>query len=322
MQILKFIAVTALIILLLVLLLSFVLYLIVFYSPKRNKYDEEYHIPSGKIYEPYHDFILTWMKNYRILPHKEFTIRSFDGLTLYANYYEYSPDAPIELMFHGYRGTAERDLSIGIQRCFSMGRNAFIVDQRASCRSDGNVISFGINEHRDCLSWIDFVISHFGTDTKIILTGISMGASTVLMAAGHTLPSNVAYVLADCGYSSAHDIIKKCIRQLHLPANLLYPFIKLGARLYGHFNLDESSPLEAMNKCQIPVVFIHGLADDFVPHEMSIENYEACQSPKKLLLVPDAGHGLSYLFDQEAYINVLMEISVISGLEPKNLHSA
>lgn len=290
------------------LLLSFILFRMIFYIPDRDPDDDKFYYPQGKIYEPYNELLMTWMKNYRTMPHEVFTIKSFDGLTLYANYYEYSPDAPIELMFHGYRGTAERDLSVGIQRCFSMGHSAFIVDQRASSRSDGNVISFGINEHRDCLSWIDFVISHFGSDVKIIPGGISMGASTVLMAAGHPLPPNVLYIMADCGYSSAREIIKKCARQLHLPANLLYPFVKLGAKLYGHFDLEEISPLEAMKKCQVPVVFIHGEADDFVPHEMSVTNYEACQAPKKLLLVPGAGHGICYMADQKGYVGALLEI--------------
>ena len=143
----------------------------------------------------------------------------------------------MEIMFHGYRGNAERDLSGGIQRCFALGRSVLLVDQRTSCGSEGNVISFGINEHRDCLSWVDFAVKHFGPDIKIILTGISMGASTVLMAAGKELPKNVVGVLADCGFSSAREIIKKCARDLKIPADLIYPFIKLGAKIFGHFNL-------------------------------------------------------------------------------------
>ena len=310
----KTIAITALFLFFFILLFTYVLFRIVFYMPNRDPNDEKFYPPSGKIYEPYNDFLMTWMKNYRSFPHETFSIQSFDGLTLYGNYYEQEPDAPIELLFHGYRGTAERDLSIGIQRCFSMGRNILIVEQRASGKSGGNVISFGINEHRDCLSWIDFVISHFGNDVKIFLGGISMGASTVLMAAGRPLPPNVIYVMADCGYSSAKEIIKKCCRQLHLPADILYPFIKLSARIYGHFDLDETSPIEAMKNCKVPVVFIHGEADDFVPHEMSVQNYEACQTPKKLLLVPGAGHGVCYMLDQEGYKGALEEIAREAGL--------
>ena len=299
---------------LLIVLLSYLLFHLVFYVPNRNPDNKDYLLPSGKIYQPYHETMMTWMKNFRTFPHKVMTIQSFDGLTLYGNYYEYQPDAPIEIMFHGYRGTAERDLSVGIQRCFSMKRNALIIEQRASGRSQGNVISFGINEHRDCLSWIDFVISHFRKDTKIILTGISMGASTELLAAGTKLPDNVIYVLADCGYTSAQDIIKKCIRQIYLPANLLYPLIKFSAKLWGRFDLDESSPIEAMKNSSVPIVFIHGTRDTFVPCEMSQRNFDACQSEKNILLIPDAGHGISYLVDQDAYIKILMDFSKKYGL--------
>lgn len=307
----KLLSITMIIILALLLfifLLTYILFRIIFYVPDRDPNDDSYRIPKDKKYEPYVELLVKWMKNFRTMPHEVFSITSFDGLSLYGNYYEYEPGAPIELMFHGYRGTAEHDLSVGIQRCFSMGHSALIVDQRASSRSGGNVISFGINEHRDCLSWIDFMVSHFGPDVKIIPGGISMGASTVLMAAGHPLPPNVLYVMADCGYSSANEIIKKCARQIHLPANFFYPFVKLAAKIWGHFDLEETSPAEAMKTCKVPVVFIHGEADDFVPHEMSIKNYEACQAPKKLLLVPGAFHGVSYITDKEGYINALLEV--------------
>ena len=157
--------------------------------------------------------MVAWMKEARKLVTEEFSIVSFDGLRLYGKFYEYEPDAPIELMFHGYRGSAERDLCGGVQRCFALGRSCLIVDQRTSEKSEGHVISFGINERRDCRAWVDFAVEHFGPDVKIVLTGISMGAATVMMAAGEPLPANVIGVLADCGYTSAKDIIKKVIRQ-------------------------------------------------------------------------------------------------------------
>lgn len=83
------------------------------------------------------------------------------------------------------------------------------------------MISFGINEHKDAIAWANFAANHFGPDAKIILTGISMGATTVLMSAGKNLPPQVVGILADCGFSSAKEIIKKCARQLHLPADIL-----------------------------------------------------------------------------------------------------
>ncbi len=300
----------------LVLLISYICYRIVFYAkPTAPLGPDEYDIPHGQIYEVYRDAMIAWQKEVRQLPREEVSITSFDGLKLYGKYYESVPGAPIELMFHGYRGSAERDLCGGVQRAFALGRNVLIVDQRTSGRSEGHTITFGVNEHRDCLAWVDFMLRHFGSDVKIILTGISMGAATVLMAAGKELPSNVVGVLADCGYSSAEAIIKKCAREMKLPPTLVYPFIRLGARIFGHFDLDETPPVEAIKNCKLPVIFFHGDTDDFVPWEMSRENYQACTAPKRLVITKGAGHGLCYLVDPQEYLENLAEFFTENGVK-------
>ena len=291
-----------------VLLIAYICYRMAFFALRKQKAPSDgIEIPEGEIYEPFRPKMEQWARQTRTLPHEEFSITSFDGLPLHANFYEFAPGAPIELMFHGYRGSAERDLPGGVQRCFKAGRSALLVDQRCSGKSGGNVITFGINEHRDCLAWVDFAVNHFGPDVRIILTGISMGASTVLMAAGNPLPENVIGILADCGYNSAKDIIQKVIGQMGLPPKISYPFVKLGARLYGHFDLEETSPEEAMKKCTLPVIFFHGENDDFVPCEMSRICYDACASRKRLVTIPGAGHGLSYAIAPEAYLTALRE---------------
>ena len=304
----KIVLCVLIVIVLLVLLICYGCFYLAFYSP-RNKSDnaEEFPIPPGEIYEPYRDKMVAWMKEVRALPHEDVSVTSFDGLTLRGRYYEYAPGAPIELMMHGYRGDAERDLCGGVQRCFALGRSALIVDQRGCGRSDGCIITFGIKERKDCHTWIDFMLEYFGPDVKIILTGISMGASTVLMAAGEELPPNVIGVLADCGYSTARDIIKKTIRDMKLPVNLAYPFVKLAAKIFGHFNLEETTPLEAMKHCKVPVIFFHGEGDDFVPCYMSKENYDAYSGVKKIYTVPGAGHGLCYLVQPDEYLETLRE---------------
>ena len=291
-----------------ILLIAYICYRMAFYSRNLEKaQSDEPDIPTGKAYEPFREQMETWVREARATSHEEMQITSFDGLKLTAKYYEYAPGAPIELMFHGYRGTAERDLSGGIDRCFKLGHSAFIVNQRSSPGSEGHVITFGISEHRDCLSWLDFMLHHFGSDVKIILCGISMGASTVMMAADKPLPPNVVGILADCGFSSAKDIIKKVIRYRKLPPALVYPFVKLGARLYGHFDLEETTPVEALKNASVPVIFFHGEDDDFVPCEMSRINYEACTSRKKLVTIPGADHGLSYSVAPEKYLDALRE---------------
>lgn len=291
-----------------ILLISYICFRIVFLVPKRVIGPLDYvELPEGEIYEKFHPQMQKWIAEARALNPKKFTTSSFDGLKLSGKYYEYSPNAPIELMFHGYRGNAERDLSGAVQRCFNLGRSAFIVDQRGSCESEGNVITFGINEHKDCLSWIDFLINKFGKDIKIILTGISMGASTVLIASGCELPCNVIGILADCGFTSAEAIIKKVSKQMKLSPTLTYPFIKLGAKIFGKFDLDETSAIEAVKKSKTPTFILHGEDDDFVPCYMSRELYDSCAARKRLFTVKGAGHGLGYLVDTDGYMREIKE---------------
>lgn len=312
----------AAIIALLILGICYYCYRTAFYVKEEEKIPKErYSIPEGEIYEPFRDSMIGWMKETEELPCQEFSITTFDGLTLYAKYYEYAPDAPIELMFHGYRGNAQRDLCGGVQRCFHLGHSAFIVDQRASGKSEGNVITFGIRESRDCLRWVDFMVKHFGKNAKIILCGISMGAATVLNAAGNPLPDNIIGVLADCGYSTPADIIKTVIRQMGLPANLAYPFVKLGAKLFGKFDLEEVTPLDSVKNIRVPVIFFHGEADAYVPCEMSKHNYDACKSKKQLVTIPGAGHGLCYLIAPKLYLSSMREFFGEEACANNNVYS-
>lgn len=292
----------------LILLISYICYRIAFYAPPRKPLPEgTIEIPEGEIYEAHREKMENWVRKMWTMERQSFEITSFDGLKLHAKFYEFAPGAPIELMFHGYRGSAERDLAGGIERCFRVGRSALIVDQRTAGESDGHVITMGICERRDCLSWIDFTIEHFGPDVKIILTGISMGASTVLMAGGEQLPPNVLGILADCGYTSAKAIMYEVIRKMGLPPKPSYPFVKLGAKIFGHFDLEETSPLEAVRRCKLPVIFFHGEDDDFVPCYMSVENFEACGGRKRLVTIPGAGHGLAYAVEPDRYVEELYD---------------
>ena len=288
-------------------IIAYICYRIAYYNPKKKNRDPSWiDIPFGEIYEPDRDTMTAWVRWTRKLPHEKVEITSRDGLKLRGKYYEYAPGAPIELMFHGYRGNAERDLSGGVARSFALKRSVLMVDQRSCGDSQGNTITFGIREHEDCLAWVDFAVHRF-PDCKLILTGISMGASTVLMAAGKGLPENVLGVLADCGFSSAREIMLSVIRQMKLPPKLSYPFVKLGAILYGGFNPDSYSAMEAMKTVKVPVLFIHGESDDFVPCDMSRKLYEACVSKKRLVTVPGAGHGLAFPVDENGYLLALEE---------------
>lgn len=228
-------------------------------------------------------------------------INSFDGLKLHGRYYHVKDGAPLDIQFHGYNGNAMRDFCGGNKISRESGHNSLLIDQRAHGMSRGKTISFGINERKDCLSWVRYAVERFGEDTEIVLSGVSMGAATVLMASDLGLPKNVKAIVADCGYSSPKTIINKVMRDSGLPDKLMYPFVWLGAMVFGKFNLTESSAVSAVSESDVPILIIHGGADDFVPCYMAEEIYKACRSEKKLLIVPGAGHGMSYLVDKDLY---------------------
>lgn len=298
------------------LIFLFICFMLVFYSPKRRALGEnEFDIPKGDIYEVFRDEMIAWTRDIRKMPRKTYEIKSADGLTLRAKYYEYEKGAPIELLFHGYRGSAERDLCGAVHRCFHLKRNAFIVDHRASGESDGHIITFGIKERLDALRWIDLIIKEFGEDVKIMITGISMGAATVMMLGNEELPKNVICSLADCGYTSPKEIIIKVLRDLRLPPRIFYPAIKLSAKLFGRFDIEEATAMDGVRKCRLPIIFIHGAADDFVPCEMSERLYEASISEHKALVLFDGvGHGLAFPADSEKYYRELMKFEDEHGL--------
>ncbi len=293
---------------LLILLAALACFFLAFYSGKRKILaQDEYDIPAGKIYEPFRETMTAWQKQMRALPQEDVEIVSHDGLRLRGKYFESVPGAPIEIMIHGYRGSGERDMCGGVPRAFSLGRNVLMIDQRAAGRSDGHIITFGVKERLDVADWVDYVCDRFGPEQQIILTGISMGAATVMLCSEMPLPENVVGILADCGFSSAPDIIKKVLRQLHLPIWLFYPLIRLGARLYGGFDPERSRPIEAVKNARIPIIFIHGENDDFVPCSMSHDCHGACASRKAILTVPGAGHGLAFPVAPDDYLSALNE---------------
>lgn len=302
-------------ILVLALCLLLVCFFLVFYIPTRHPEKDPYPVPQGKPYEPYHEKMREWLKAVDALPQEQVSITSFDGLTLRGLYFEQAPGAPTELMFHGYRGSARRDLAGGVIRRMALGHNVILIDQRAGGASDGHITTFGIRESRDCLCWVDYAVQRFGPDCRLILTGISMGASTVLMAAGNPLPPQVVGVLADCGYTSARDIMYHVMQQLRLPPALLYPLIRLSGRLFGGFDIEDAVPRRALAQCTVPVIFYHGEEDAFVPCHMSRENYDACAAPKRLHLIPGADHGMSYPTDPEKYIAALREMRILWGID-------
>ena len=273
-------------------------YRIAFYSPKKGR-DKISTFASHK-YDPYRKEINRLFCQLSGRPYEEVSIVSFDGLTLFGRYYHVKDGAPLDIGFHGYRSSALTDFAGGSELSFSMGHNLLLIDERAHGRSEGRTITFGIQERWDVESWARFAVERFGADVQIILYGVSMGAATVLMAAGLDLPENVKGIIADCGFTSPWDIIKHVAKdRFHLPPFPLMYMVNLVSEIIAGFGLKEVSIPEIMKRNKIPVLFIHGDADDYVPMWMTIKNYEACAAPKELYIVPGAGHALAFSKDME-----------------------
>ena len=266
-----------------------------------NPNDDVFTIPDNDQYRDNRDFMVSIIKELNDIPYESVTITSHDGLKLFGRYYHVTDDSPVFIEFHGYRSMGIRDFCGGDRVVRSLKHNTLIVDQRAHGRSEGNTITFGIKERRDCLSWIEYVLNRFGDGTKVFLIGVSMGAATVLMASELDLPKNVVGIMADCPYSSPWEIISKVGKGMHIPTPLAYPLVLLSARLFGGFDLNETSAVEAVKNTNVPILLIHGEDDRFVPCDMSRRIAEACASDITFITFPEAGHALSYIIDEKRY---------------------
>ena len=265
-------------------------YRMAFSVPKQPEADL-FFLPDTAQYTPFREVSAKMIRAALAIPYEDVWITSRDGLRLHGKLYPGTPGAPVQLLFHGYRSAAERDFCGGLQEARKGGCSVLLVDQRAHGKSQGRCLSFGILERYDCLCWVQYAIGRFGPDCRILLYGMSMGAATAPAAVEWETPA---------------AILQRELRQRGYPFFPTYALVRLGGLLFGGFDLEQASAAEAMERCRIPVLLIHGGDDRFVPCTMSRENYDRCASPdKRLLIVPGAGHGLSYLVDRQAYLAAL-----------------
>lgn len=295
-----------LIIIIIILGISYYTFRIAFLAPPHLD-TNHYFTPEGEQYDEVREGIRKSVARMAERKYDPITVTSFDGCKLFARYYHAADNAPVQILFHGYKSSSLLDCSGGTYLANCLGHNAIVVDQRSHGQSSGNVISFGIKERKDCLCWIQYAIERFGKDVPVILSGLSMGAATVLMATDLDLPKNIKGIIADCPYSSPKEIIMKVGKEMHFPPRLMYPFVWLGAFIFGHFNLSESSALEAIKNCEIPILILHGDADELVPCQMSQALQTSGASDITLELFPNAGHGLSYIIIPDKYEKVVLK---------------
>jgi pimeloyl-ACP methyl ester carboxylesterase len=186
-----------------------------------------------------------------------------------------------------------------------MGFNILLVDQRAHCKSEGKYITYGVLESRDVLSWIEFLNKQYRPE-QVIISGISMGASTVLYALSLPLPKNVKGVIADCGFTSPAEIIAKVGKDAYkINAKPLIPIMDLFCKTIGKFSITKHNTTDCVKKTKLPIMLIHGEKDTFVPCEMSKRAFAECGTNCRLFLSKEAGHGTSFLNDTDALLDEL-----------------
>lgn len=252
-------------------------------------------------YGKYYNCILAsdeWLKAHHA---QDVYITSDDGLKLHGFWIPAENPRGTILLAHGYRSTMLVDFGLAYAFYHALGMNILVPHQRAHGESEGRYITFGVKESEDFLRWIHFHNETFGKH-QMILSGMSMGASTVLFLADKELPSNVKCIIADCGFTSPWTILDKVYRSVtHLPSGLSLWAADLFARVFAGFSLTDKDTRKTLKKARLPVLLVHGLSDDFVPCDMTKQGFEACTGEKELLLVEGAGHGVSFLVDKETY---------------------
>lgn len=266
-------------------------------------------MPKTKEFEGYLNEIREGVAWFERMPKNDVYIQSHDGLKLHAYIIKYDGANKTILLFHGYRSSAQRDFSCAMEYYYSLGMNIILVDQRAHGASEGRIIAYGVKERFDAKAWVEYAKAEF-PGTKIFLSGISMGSSTIMMASD--ILDGVSGIVADCGFTSPKEVIELVAKtQYRLPRWFCAP-VGFFARIFGGFDYSYSSE-NSLSKTRIPILFIHGSADNFVPCYMTEKNYNICVSKKKKVIVEGAPHGFSFLVDKQTVKTALENFILNDG---------
>ncbi|MBQ9428135.1 MAG: alpha/beta fold hydrolase [Clostridia bacterium] len=237
---------------------------------------------------------------YDKLEKEEIYITSFDGLKLHGVFLPNGGSRRVMLFVHGYRSSARHDFAAALPYYIGRGYAILMIDQRAHGQSEGDHITLGVHERRDICDFANELDRRFGGDVQIVLDGISMGAATVLFAANAGLPASVRGIIADSGYTSPRDILAYLLREKYrLPAFPILPLVCRRLRKLTGADFGSVSVANTLADNRLPILFVHGEEDGFVPIEMSEAAYEITPSQKTLVRVPGAPHACGYLVDRQ-----------------------
>lgn len=230
---------------------------------------------------------------------------SRDGLALSGYYLEApTPTDKVVVLTHGYLGHAKQMGLFGMFYYEQLGYNIFMPDARGHGKSGGDYYGFGWPDRLDLIDWTNLLVEKLGPKTEIVYHGLSMGAATVLMASVEDeLPKQVKAIVADSPYQSVYQLFSyQMTRMFYLPAFPLLDSTSILTKIRAGYSFREASTLKEVEKIDVPVLYIHGKEDTFVPVRMAEELYARTSSDAELLLVDEANHGESYALETDAYI--------------------
>lgn len=269
---------------------------------------------AGTDWSQYAD-ILAERKAYMLeQPHEDVYQTAFDGLKLHAAYFpainENSSKKRVVICFHGYTSQGLKDFIGLTDYYFKNGYAMLHPDARAHGDSEGKYIGFGCLDRKDALGWVNWVIEKCGEDVEIILHGISMGGATVLMASGLELPPQVKGIVSDCAFTSPKEVFTHVLKTMyHIPSFPIMQGAELMNKKLAGYGMDECNAKREVAKAKVPILFIHGSKDTFVPVNMCHEIYDCCASSKKKLIIEGAAHAESYFKNMPEYEKALDEFT-------------
>ena len=235
------------------------------------------------------------------------TISGYGGVSLVGHILYSKTPKRVIIAFHGWRGSWSRDFGLVSDFWNSADATVIYIEQRGQRDSGGEYITFGLCERYDVIEWVKWAGDRFAS-LPIYLCGVSMGASSVLMSSSLGLTDRVHGIIADSGFTSPTDIWRYIFStNFRLPYRLCERAANRECQKRIGQLPDSCSTINALKECRVPVLFIHGAEDSFVPPEMTYLNFTACSSPKRLYVVPGANHCMAYYLDQKGYENEMLE---------------
>lgn len=227
-------------------------------------------------------------------------VASKDGLKLHGYKIINPGSTKWAIVVHGYMAEGKK-MSSTAKEFYDMGYNVIVPDLRGHGLSEGDYIGMGWKDRLDIIEWINSILST-KKDDNIVLYGVSMGAATVMMTSGEELPSNVKAIIEDCGYTSTWDEFSYQLKSMYnLPEFPVLNAASAITKIRAGYYLSDGSAIDQVAKSKVPMLFIHGDKDEFVPSYMLDQVYDAANCEKQKLVIKGAGHTEASKKDPQTY---------------------